>query len=187
MDRYDEKAREICERIGRDRAAFITDATEALTAAILRAAAEMSKAGETGKPAAGEWKPSLPPRQDTHFQRYVAGAIVAAVETYMGVSWRVYTIGAWTEESKSGRAGTVEAAMAAADAWARAHAAELDWRLPDDPARPTAPQPTATVEEVIDTLGLEATFIPIPRLRRALSALSPEQRAVMVAAIKVTP
>lgn len=154
MDRYDEKAREMVDTVARKHGGMTTPATCALTAAILRAAAEMGKAGETGKP-----------RELT-------------IDSRSGAVWRpgepLHSVQCW--EGAHRRCPTT---MRAPDGSLVACACACH----AEPARPTAPQPTATVEEVIDALRLEATLIPTFRLRRALSALSPEQRAVMVAAI----
>lgn len=127
--------------------------------AILRAAGEMSKAGETGKPreltidsrSGAVWHPGEP---------------LHSVQCWEGAHRRCPT--------------TMRAPDSSLVACACACHAET--------ARPTAPQPTATVDEVLARVLIGLSPLGTERLlRRALSALSPEQRAVMVAAIKETP
>jgi len=148
---YDDRAREIVRDIRPYGEPWDWSYAEALTAAVLRAAAELAReeiraAAQlvASKPVAGEWLR----RDDDWMERRVNGEMVAWVSPR----------GAWcvtrvqdTKPILESACSTVPIAMLAADAWARDNAHLLDWTLPPAPVQPVAPRELtpAEVEECV--------------------------------------
>lgn len=113
------------------------DDTANHVAAGLRASVEMREltGAPTGKPVAGEWGPIF---RGVVRHRRISDKSVAAAG--LDGSWNVKTIdGTYVA---FGDALDMDAAMLAADTWARANPDKLDWVLP--PAAPETPAPTVT-------------------------------------------
>ena len=136
MDRYDDKARQIMDEVVRKHGDFyVTPTTLTTITAILRACDSLRAAGSGDKPVATEWFVD----GDGDNVRHVTGRLVAYVRKDLSGTWwwNLHRRDENCDNDQQGRASTCKAAMAAADAWAREHASELDWQLP--PA--AAPQP----------------------------------------------